>query len=358
MKVLRLAGLLIIAIAAIGCNNSGHFVYVIGPGTNSVIGLQQTPSGKLVQLTSISGTTDSVPLSIIVHPSGNFIYVANSAGNDVTLFTISGGGTLTVPKDPISNNPLGPYNAGTTPLVVAATPGGQFVYVLNGGSNGISGFSVNGSTGNLVVLNSGAQFPTPTGPVSMVISGNGKFLYVAHPALHAVSGFTIGSDGTLTAMAGSPFSAGTAPSWVTVDPGSKFLYVADATANQVLGFTLDGNSGVPSSMSGSPFGAGTQPTSLAIDSNDNLLIATNRSSNNISVYSINSSGALGQVSGSPFTTGVAPVFATVDSTNRFLLVGDSGSNDIAVFSLVNGTVTSISGSPFNIPTAPAWIASH
>src|ERR1700756_5357557 len=116
MKVRTLGVLLAIAMSTVGCSSSGPFVWVVGPGSNSVIGLQQTPAGKLVALTSVPATTDSIPVSIIVHPSGKFIYVANSAGNDVTLLGISGNGTLSVPKDPITNNVLGPFTVQSGPV--------------------------------------------------------------------------------------------------------------------------------------------------------------------------------------------------------------------------------------------------
>src|SRR5215469_4861424 len=286
MKAFTLAGLLAIAIGATGCSTSNHFVYVVGTGTNSVFAFQQTPAGKLVEVTAPAATTDSLPVSIVIHPSGKFIYVANSAGNNVTLLATSGKGTLAVPKDPITNNALGPFTAGTGPVALAVAPGGQFLYVLNGGSSNISVFTIDTSTGNLSALKT-SPFGTPASPVSIAIAGNGKFLYVANPALGTVSGFTIGSDGSLAAITGSPFTTGGAPSWVVIDSSSKFLYVADTTGNQILGFSVDANSGAPTPITGSPFATGSQPVSLAIDSNSGVLVAANRGSNNISVYAVN-----------------------------------------------------------------------
>src|SRR5215470_4477391 len=272
-------------IAAIGCGTTNRFVYVVGRGTNSVFGFLQRPAGTLVPLSS-AFSTDSVPVSVISHPSGKFVYVANFAAGNVTLFSTSSNGNLNVPKDPISNNVLGPFNAGTNPIALGVTSDGKFLYVLNQGSSNIAAFSIDGGTGNLTVV-SGSPFATVAAPQSIAVAANNKVLYVANPAAGTVSGFAISSSGALSAISGSPFAAGTSPSFVIVDHQSKLLYVADSSKNAVLGFSLDAN-GVPSSISGSPFAAGTNPVPIAIDSNSSLLAVANQGSNNVSVYSVSS----------------------------------------------------------------------
>jgi len=355
MKARGLAALLLLATGVIGCGSgSGHFIYVVGQGTNSVFGFNEQGTGTLSPLTS-GFSTDSVPVSIVIHPSGKLAYVANFAAGTVTVFTRDPGkGTLTVAKDPVTNNQIGPIAVGTNPIALAVSSG--FLYVLNQGDSKIAVFTIDSSTGNLTVLKT-SPFGTPASPRSMALAANGKVLYVANPTLGTVSGFTVGSDGGLSGISGSPFSAGTAPSWVSVDPQSRFLYVADSSANNVLGFTIN-SGGSLTAISGSPFAAGTHPAGLGIDSNGAFLFAANQGSNNVSAYSIGSGGSLTAVSGSPFATGTGPVFVTVDSTNRFVYVGDSGSNDIAGFSLSGGSLKSISGSPFNLATSPTWITSQ
>jgi 6-phosphogluconolactonase len=358
MKVHCLAGVLALMLGTIGCSSSNHFLYVVGPGTNSVFGFQVSSSGAITPLSS-AFSTDSTPVSVVVHPSGKFTYVANFNGQNISVFARdSGKGVLNTDKDPTTSNVLGPFAVTGNPVALAMNPNGQFLYVLNQGtSTNISAFSVDKTSGNLTAI--GSPFSASAGSVSITVAANSKFLYVANPTQGTVSGFVIGSDGSLTGMQGSPFSVGTAPVFVTVDPQAKFLYVADQTANQILAFTLDQNTGAPSPISGSPFAAGSKPVSLAIDSTGVLLLAANQGSNSLSAYSVNTgTGVLSPVSGSPFTTGTAPVFVIVDSTNSFVYVADSGSNDIVAFVLSNGTLKSVSGSPFNITNSPAWLASR
>ncbi len=374
MKVYSLAGILALMLGTIGCGaGSGRFLYVVGPGTNSVLGFKQSPSGAITALTT-AFSTDSSPVSVVVHPSGQFAYVANFNGQNITLFARdSSKGALTTSKDPTTGNVLGPFAVTGSPIAMAMNPNGQFLYVLIQTATPVPGnpgqvqasifaFTVDGTSGNLTAI-SGSPFHTPAGavsvPVSIAVSANSKFLYIADSAQGTVAGFVISSTGALSPVQNSPFALGTAPAFVAVDPQAKFLYVAALTANQILAFTLDANTGTPSPISGSPFAAGTRPVSLSIDSTGVLLVAANQGSNSVSAYSINTgTGALSQTTGSPFATGTTPVFVTIDSTNRFVYVADSGSNDITAFSLSNGTLKNVTGSPFNITSSPVWITSR
>lgn len=371
MRIRSLAVVLALLLGIIGCGGkTNHFLYVVGPGTNSVFGFQQSSAGALTELSS-AFSTDSVPSSVAITPSGKFAYVANFGAANVSAFDRdTGKGIFNTAKDPTTGNTLGPFTVGTNPIAMAINANGQVLYVLNQKATpdpinpgkvraSISAFTVDGTSGNLTAVG-GSPFSTPSSaasaPVSIALTPNSKFLYVADPVQGTVSGFVLASGGALSAMQGSPFTVGTQPSFVLVDPQARFLYVADPASNQIFAFTIDANTGVPSAMSGSPFAAGTKPVTLAMDSTGILLLAANQGSNNVSAYSVNSgSGALAQVSGSPFTAGTAPVFVVVDFTNSFVYVADSGSNDIAAFAISGGTLKSVPGSPFSLATSPSWL---
>jgi 6-phosphogluconolactonase len=374
MKVHSLAVVLALVVVAIGCgSSSSHFLYVVGPGTSSVIGFQESSTGALNVLSS-SFSTDAQPVSVIIHPSGKFVFTANFGAANLTIFDRdTGKGTMAVAKDPTTGNVIGPITVASNPIALAISPNGQFLCVLHQDAAPdpnnpgkvrahISVFTVNGTSGNLTAVQ-GSPFFVPSGaasvPVSITVAANSKFVYVADPAQGIVAGFAFSSTGALSAMPGSPFTVGTAPAFVIVDPQAKFLYVADPPGNRIFGFSIDANTGVPTAISGSPFAAGTKPVSLAMDSTGAILAAANQGSNNVSAYSVNSgSGSLTPVSGSPFATGTAPVFVTVDFTNKFVYVGDSGTNDIAAFAISGGTLKAVTGSPFNIVTSPAWLVSR
>lgn len=372
MRLFSLAAVLALTLGSIGCTKSGRFLYAVGPGTNSVLGFQISERGSITALSSGFGT-DSIPVAVLVHPSGSFAWAANFSGGNITLFDRSGKGTLTGATDPNTGMAFNPVNVGPKPISMAMNPSGLVLYVLSqscpipmstGTAPCVSGFGIDNTSGNLTAVHNSPFFITlnPNSgsvPVSITVTANSRFVYIADPATSSVDGFAINADGSLTFMPGSPFAVGTSPSFVVADPQAKFLYVADPPGNRIFAFSIDPNTGTLTSISGSPFAAGTNPTGLAIDSTGDLLLAANQGSNNVSAYSLNpGTGALTQISGSPFTTGAGPVFVTVDSTNNFVFVADSGSNDIAAFALTNGTLQVVNGSPFNIATSPTWLTSH
>lgn len=365
MKARIFAALCVALIGLTGCiKGSKDFIYATGQGTNEVFGFRIHSDGSLTALGTPNFTVGSRPAALAVHPPGDFFYIANSAGNDVTLLDInSGNGDLTVPPTNSALPPLTPpniFNTGTTPIAMAVAPNAPRLYVANRDSGNISAFLIDPTNGNLGLV-SGSPFvvdpTTLSNPQSVAISPLGNFLYTANPTQGTVAGFAIKSDGSLTPVPGSPFAvgtAGTSPTFVTVHSSGNFLYAADPAHNAVLGFSI-GSNGAISPISGSPFPAGTGAVALSIAPQGSFLYAANPGSNTVSAYTISSSGALKQVSGSPFATGGnGPGF--VLATSSFVYVADQITNDIAAFAISDtGTLTPVNGSPFAVPVSPQWL---
>lgn len=377
MKVRILAASLLLVLMTGGLSGciSGNkqFAYVTGPGTNEVFQFKIHSNGSLTPLNPGNVASGSNPSAVTIRPAGDFAYITNSAGNNVTLLAVNkGNGQLTVPvsTSPIPQpTPPNIFNTGTGPIAVVADPAAPFLYVLNAGSNDISGFVIDPATGNLQAkapicsVTNGAPPPTcqvaNTLPLTITpgiaITPKGSLLFVANPALASISVFTIGSNGDLSA-AGSPVSLGVAPAGLVVDPSGRFLYVADKVNNRVLGFSIQ-NSGTLTAISGSPFAAGVQPVSVVTDARGTFLYAANQGSNDVSAFLIDSnSGALAAIGGSPFATGGrGPTFVT--ATGSLVYVTEQTTNDVAAFSIGgNGALTAVPGSPFNVPTSAQWIA--
>ena len=71
-------------------------------------------------------------------------YVTNFGSNDVSMFTIDvTTGALT---------PTGTIAAGQSPTSIAVHPSGKFAYVTNSASNNISMFSIDTTTGALTLI--------------------------------------------------------------------------------------------------------------------------------------------------------------------------------------------------------------
>jgi len=356
-----------------GCA-SGHkqFVYVVGPRTNEVFGFRAERTGKLAPLGTPNFAVGSNPISLVAHTSGDFLYIADFSGNDVTQLDINkSNGNLSVPATTSIVVPVNPPNifpTGNAPASVAMSPTGPFLFMANQLSGDISSYTVDPGSGSLtpkaltlVVAPPPPPAPPPpvSNPNSIAVSPKGDLLFVANPVQGTVAVLTIDKNGVLGYAAGSPFSmgAGATPAQLAVEHTGKFLYVTDPAHNAVLGFAIQGG-GTLSPINGSPFIAGAQPSGLAIDSQGALLYVANKGSNNVSGFAIDAnSGALGAISGSPFATGgVGPAAVAVDSTTSFVYVGEQGSHDVVAFSIGgNGALKPIAGSPFGAATAATSI---
>jgi 6-phosphogluconolactonase len=360
-------GLAFLAVCAAGFLSgcaSGHkqFVYVAGPGTNETFEFRVQSNGSLAPLGTPNFPVGSNPVALKPHTSGDFLYIADFSGNDVTLLDINqSNGNLSVPVSISIVNPTNPTNIFATdkgPVSLAMSPTAPFLFAVNQTSGDVTAYTVDPGTGSLGVL-SGSPFPIQPAshPSSVAISPTGNFLFVANATEGTIAVFSIGGNGAL-AQAGIPTSvgAGATPTSIAVERSGRFLYVTDPAHNAVLGFSIQ--AGVLSPINGSPFLAGAAPAGLGIDPQGALLFVANSGSNNVSAYAIDSStGALGQVTGSPFPTGgVGPSAVAVDADTSFAYVTEAGSHDVAAFNIAsNGALQPVKGSPFGVATAATAI---
>jgi len=356
-----------------GCA-SGHkqFAYVVGPGTNEVFEFRAERTGTLAPLGTPNFAVGSNPISLAAHTSGDFLYIANFSGNNLTQLDINkSSGNLSVPVTTSIVVPVNPPNifpTGNGPISVAMSPTGPFLFAANQTSGDISSYTVDPGSGGLTpkaltLVVAAPPLPAPPPPVSnpnsIAVSPKGDLLFVANPTQGTVAVLTIDTNGVLGYAAGSPFSvgAGATPTQVAVEHSGKFLYVTDPAHNAVLGFAIQGG-GSLTPINGSPFIAGALPTGLAIDPQGALLYVANKGSNNVSGFAIDaSSGSLGPVSGSPFATGgVGPSAVAIDSTTSFVYIGEQTSHDVATFNIgANGALKAVAGSPFGAATAASSI---
>jgi len=348
-----------------GCA-SGHkqFVYAAGQGTNEAFEFRVQTNGSLLPLSTPNFPVGSNPSAIAPHTSGAFLYVADFAGNDVTLLDINkSNGSLSVPVSTsivVTVNPPNIFPAGTGPISLQMSPTAPFLFVANQGSSNVTAYVVDPGTGSLGTVGGSPFLISPAShPSSLAVSPKGDFLFVANATEGTVAVFSISSTGVL-AQVGAPVSigAGAMPNAVAVEHSGRFLYVADSAHNVVLGFSIQ-SGGALAAINGSPFAAGAAPSGLGIDPQGVLLFAANSGSNSVSAYAIDSSsGALGAVTGSPFATGgVGPSAVAVDADTSIVYVTEQTSHDIAAFSIAsNGTLKAVTGSPFGVATAASTIS--
>lgn len=263
---------------AVAISRDSRFLYVANSGSDSVTVFSIGTAGVLTLVPQVTGNPNPVaaggssPIALAISPTGRFLYVANSTSNTVTAFQVETSGILTqVPSAGPGTNPISVSGTGPTALAMSST--GQFLYVTNSASNTVTAFQVETSGLLTLVTSAGSNLnPLSTGgttPNGIAVASNGAFLYIANGGGN-VSAFTIGSNGllTLVPISGStpnPTPAGTGPSAITISQDGQFLYVANRGGG-VSAYTITTGTGalVPlTPLLGNPFLTGTEPSGIA-----------------------------------------------------------------------------------------------
>jgi DNA-binding beta-propeller fold protein YncE len=200
-------------------DSTKQFVYAANVDIASVSGYRIGPGGALTVLgTSPFGTTGTNPLvapyGVAASPIGQFVYVtdlglvppAPSLGS-VNLYSYDGTGALTF---------VASYPVGTSPYGIAIDPSGQFLYVSNSADNTVSGFTIDPTLGTLTPIPSGSAVATgATGAeltaTALVVDPSSQYLYVttgdSATLGDSVSLMTITQGSGLPVLVGTPVPA-------------------------------------------------------------------------------------------------------------------------------------------------------
>ena len=198
------------------------FVANAGSGNVSVFEVRQTDGGVVGSPAGSPFAAGTTPSTVVVDPSGQFALVANSGSDNVSVYTINSAigpltGALTVVQnpDPLTLTPNF-FPAGTNPQTVTVHPSGNFVYVANAVSNDVTAYTLNQTTGVLAQV-AGSPFTTGgANPQRVTIDSAGKFAFVSNKNSDTIAVYSINqTTGVLTSVTGSPFPTGAAPEQAT-----------------------------------------------------------------------------------------------------------------------------------------------
>jgi len=304
---------------------------------------------------------------------GKILYAVGLGSPNVTAFTVSGAGALTVANS---------TSTGSAPNVIGIDPLLRFAYVVDSaggiGAGGVSQYVLNRSTGVLTVATfsstngtAPASTPVPTGvnPSAIAIDGSGTFVFVANQGSNSISVFLIDQvGGTLTEVkqlpapplncmpnqiTPCPLPTATGPSSLAIT--GSMLFVANSGAGLVSAYPFN-SSGVLDSTKLVTTTIGGSPSAMAMDSSGKFLFITDPVASTVAAFSIGTSGQLSAV-GTPLATGTSPVSVRMHATGNFLYTANQGSNNVSGFSFdSSGALTALSGSPFAAATHPSYVA--
>src|ERR1700723_2456757 len=250
---------------------------------------------------------------LAVDPAGGFAYVANlmSNANDaatIAMYTIDSSTGVLTPTTPAT------VPTGYFPQGIAIHPSGRFVYTANSDDNTVSMFTINSSTGVLTPTTP-AAVAAGWSPGFVTVHPSGKFAYASNQDDDTISMYTINSNtGVLTPTTPATVPAGPSPFGVTVDPSSKFAYVVNRDDNTVSMFTINPTTGSLTPNTPPTIATGQEPFGIVVDPSGNFAYVSNQNSASVSIYTLNGDGTL-TIAGTA-ATGTDPIALAVTGTTQ------------------------------------------
>jgi len=202
--------------SAIAVDLPARFVYGLRAGA---IESYPTTPGTLATANPGPPTVAASASAVAVHPSGQFVYVANAD----TAGTIQPYTATTVRSSAVLAGTLSAGTSaatGSAPLAIAIEPTGHFLYTADSGSSTISGFTVDQGSGALSPLATG-PFPTASHPISVVADYSGKYLLVVSDTSKSVLAYAIDPASGALSQVGSPAATGVSPKGIVVSTDIK-----------------------------------------------------------------------------------------------------------------------------------------
>ncbi len=321
--------------------NSGNFVYV-GNSSGTIAGFTVSTTGGLTGINGLpfQATTAAVN-SLVVSASNAFMYTGTA--NGIFLMNInSSTGALTV------GNGGNSLVSGLIPTSLQGESTGKLL--LAGGINGntapsVGSFSINTDgtlaavTAPLGVPNVGLNSTSSNAPAQIAVTPSDSFVYLAigNSGVAVYSFNTSGALATTNLILRPGTSGGVTnqDTSVAIDPTGRYLYVGETNAG-LRAFTI-GTDGSLTPIAGSPYKVGGQPKAIAFDSTAGYLYVLNAGSgtgsNTVSAFSVSNGGALTALNPATIATGSSPSSLTLDQSKKFMLVANSGGTpDLQLYS--------------------------
>ena len=223
-----------------------------------------------------------------------FAYVTNQNSNNVSV--IDTATNTEVDVDGNSGNGITRIPVGTSPVGVAVTPDGAFVYVTNQNSNNVSVIDTATNTEVDVDGNSAngiTRIPLGTSPQGVAVRPPATFVYVTNFISDNVSVIDTATN-TEVDVDGNPgngitrIRVGNAPSGIAVTPDGAFVYVVNRVIDNNVS-VIDTATNIEVDVDGNPGNSitripvGSLPLGVAVTPDGAFVYVTNVNSGNVSV---------------------------------------------------------------------------
>jgi DNA-binding beta-propeller fold protein YncE len=315
---------------AMAITPDGKTLFIADSGDSSISSYSVNSDGTL-GTPAKTPSSGQDPVALVVDPTGKFLFAADQQSGDVSAYAISSTSLTAVGAVPTQTS-SSPVSA--SPSALAVSPTGSFLYVANSATNQVLGFSYdsNGALTPLLSANPnpcGAGAPgycvqVGTSPAGLAFSrcagvttatttcatADENNLFVSNAGSNEISIFSAciqtsttcsTPNGTLTPLSsGSPVAACCGPTTLMVAPATDFVYVLERGSAQVGQFRYSPVTGTLTALSPASASTGASPFSAGISantSNPNWVFVTNTGASSISGFNVASGKLIGLSSG-------------------------------------------------------------
>jgi 6-phosphogluconolactonase len=168
-------------------------------------------------------------------------------------------GSTTPAIAPVAGPLNGGFPAGTTPSAITVEPRGSYIYVTDSATNQLYGYAISAGGSPLALLSS--PFSTGLFPVSVAADPRGMFVYVANFTSSTVSTYAVNQATGALSGTGGAAGVATGPTCVTIDPAvGIYLYTSNNTDGSISAEQLDPHTGALRQVQGTQFSSQGLPT--------------------------------------------------------------------------------------------------
>ncbi len=227
--------------AFVGVDHSGKYVLVANYNGGTVRVFPIGANGALGAFTDSQspGTNSHM---IATDPANKFAFVPNKGSDTISQYAFDAStGKLTANSVPSVKTA-----GGAGPRHIAFHPNGKLAYVINELDDTLAAYSYDAALGQLTLL--GALSTLPPGAnggsnscAEVVVAPSGNFVYGSNRGHDSIVTFAIAADGKLTFVGTTP-SGGNVPRSFTLSADGKLMLVANESGN-VTSFSVDTASG-------------------------------------------------------------------------------------------------------------------
>ncbi len=269
---------------------------------------------------------------------GRWLLAVNAGSNDVSVFSVYGSWLFL--SDRMSSG-------GQMPVSVTTAKG--LVYVLNAGSEDISGFKLSHG-GKLKPIDNSTRplSGTGTAPAQISFNADGDVLAVTEKATQTISTYTLNDDGTPDVQAAFLTSSPT-PFGFAFGKHDQLIVseaVGGAADASVLSVYDLGGDGVVSALDPSVATTETAACWVANTEDGHFTYTTNAGSNSITGFAVNRDGTLAILNADGVTgvTGAKPLDIALSRGDRFLYTLNAGDGTVSAFAVQSdGSLTPLTG---------------